>query len=199
MLTLPSGATASHRRPTLQPPTEDASHARQASAHAPARRPRDPPQPPLAGDRRPLAAGRLRQGGARSGRFHRQLGADDPARLAGDHARDHHPYHRRHSRLRLVVSRVQCAGKIQPDLGLLRRRRAHRVGHPAADDHAAGRRCLGELARTGPVGPDRLQKPADRGAGRLARLEVAVHLPAAAYRPPSTRSRCRPILRCTSR
>ena len=81
--------------------------------------------------------------------------------------------------------------RYRPDLGLFRPHRARRLVDPAAGDHPARRRRLDRLARprSGQAAGDR-QTQAARGPGRLARLEVAVHLsgPGRRERQPARRS-----------
>ncbi len=111
---------------------------------------------------------------AGSGRGRR---AADPDRLAGDHAGHRRAHDRRHTRLRLVVPERQRACEVPAGLDLFRPDRAGGVGRAGAYRHAAGRRDLDRLARPRPGQAARLRQQAARGAGGLARLEVAVHLP----------------------
>ena len=48
--------------------------------------------------------------------------------------------------LRLVVSRLQHEGDLPAGLGVFGPHRAHRLVHPPAGDHAAGRRRLDRIA-----------------------------------------------------
>ena len=124
---------------------------------------------------------------------------DDPARLTGDHARDRGADDRWRPRLRLVVPRIEHAGEVSAGLRVFGPAGVDRLGHPAADDHAAGRRGLGRLARAGSGRAAGVEAAAAGRAGCLAGLEVAVHLPGPGYRQRSTNWWFRLGCRCISR
>ncbi len=84
--------------------------------------------------------------------------------------------------VRLVVPRLQHQGALPAGLGIFRPARADRLGHPPADDHASGRRGLDRLARPRSGEAAAVEGCAARRPGRVARLEMAVHLPRPACR-----------------
>ena len=114
-----------------------------------------------------------RPGGA--GRTHH------PDRLAGHHAGDRRADDPRDVRLRLVVPRLEHPRPLPARLGVLRRHRARRLVDPVHGDHPARRRGVAGLVRARPCQagrcpPVRGAARAARDPGRVARLEVAVHL-----------------------
>ena len=79
-------------------------------------------------------------------------------------------------RLRLLVPRLQPARLLLAGLGVLRPSRADRLGDPDARRRRARRRRLVRVARPRSLPAASSADEAGRGPGRLARLEVAVHL-----------------------
>ena len=100
----------------------------------------------------------------------------DPAQCPRHHADDRRADDHRRPGLCLVVSRLQHAGALPARLRLFRPHRAHRLGDPASRHLVSRRRDLDRRARSRSVQADRNAGKAGRGAGRLARLEMAVRL-----------------------
>ena len=102
-----------------------------------------------------------------------------PDRLAGHHAGDRRADDPRDLRLRLVVPRLEHPRPLPARLGVLRRHRARGLGDPGDGDHPARRRGLDRIARARPGQALVGARGAARDPGRVARLEVALHLSAA--------------------
>ena len=93
-----------------------------------------------------------------------------------NHAGDRNPNDPRHAWCRLLVSLVQYARHLPARFRLFRPPRAARLVDSDHDRDSGGRRRLGRLIRPRSAQADCLCGQARQRSGRLARLEMAVHL-----------------------
>ena len=139
----------------------------------------------------------LRAGHPPFPRRRRQGQHDDHDRLARHHAGDRGTDNRRHSRFRMVVPVVQFESALSARFCLFRPDRNGYLVYPVDDDHAPGRRGLARLARPRSGTAAAVRRGAAQGPGRVARLEMAVHLPRPQHRnrepPRHSRRRSGPL------
>ena len=140
------------------------------------------------GDLGAISLAKRRAGSPRSGRCRP---AADPVERHGDHAGHRRARDRADARRRLVVPRRQHQGPLSPGLGIFRPGGAGRVVDSRPGRDVPGRHRLGRRARSRSVAAARGRHEAARHPGRVARLEMALHLPRARHRQrePSRRAR----------
>ena len=141
-----------------------------------------------------LQAGRPRS--ARPGRRGRE---DDPDRLARHHAGDRRADDRRDARFRLVVPGLQHQGALSAGLGVFRQLELMVWAIPLLMIMLLGGVAWIGSHELDPAKPLPSKDSAARGPGRIARLEVAVHLPGPGCREREPAGRSRRRAACTSR
>src|SRR3984885_2891579 len=119
---------------------------------------------------------RLYRRRARSERADRRRRPANSTELARYYAGDRDPGHPCYAWRSLLVSCIERARALSAEFRLFRPPRDARLVNPGHDGVPGWWRRVGRLARCEPAQTDPVHREAAAGPGRLARLEMAVHL-----------------------